>query len=140
MASFEPRYKACVSWGPNWNYQETWRRRIAAAFKTKLSVPGHHIKWILNAKTFEEVLDKLSGFPLDGVVQKMRCPYLLVHGIDDKQEGTPVARKLFRGVGSKDKTLKIFTVKEGGAQHCQRDNMSLGTTYIFDWLKAKLNP
>lgn len=140
VASFEHRYKACVSWGANFNYQETWRRRLAASFKTELSVPGHHIKWILNAKTYDEVLEKLSGFPLDGVVQKMRCPYLIVHGADDKQEGTPVARKLYKASGSKDKTLKIFTVKEGGAQHCQRDNMSLGTTYIYDWLQEKLNP
>ncbi|MFC1492242.1 alpha/beta hydrolase family protein, partial [Nitrospinota bacterium] len=140
IASFEHRYKACVSWGANFNYQETWRRRLAARFKTELSVPGHHIKWILNAKTYDEVLEKLSGFPLDGVVQKMRCPFLLVHGADDKQEGTPIARKLYKASGSKDKTLKIFTVKEGGAQHCQRDNMILGTTYIYDWLQEKLKP
>ena len=140
VASFEHRYKACVSWGANWNYQETWRRRIAAGFKTELSVPGHHIKWILNAKSYDEVLAKLAGFPLDGVVQKMRCPYLIAHGADDKQEGTPVARKLYRAAGSKDKTLKIFTVAEGGSQHCQRDNLSIGTAYIFDWLQEKLKP
>ena len=50
------------------------------------------------------------------------------------------ARKLFNAVGSKDKTLKIFTVREGGSQHCQRDNLSLGVTYIADWLMEKLRP
>jgi dienelactone hydrolase len=138
IASLEPRYKACVSWGANWNYQETWRRRLAASFKIELSVPSHHIMWILNANSMDEVLEKLSGFPLDGVVQKMRCPFLCTHGEDDKQEPTPVAEALIQAVGSEDKTLKIFTVEEGGAQHCQRDNMSLGTTYIFDWLQEKL--
>jgi hypothetical protein len=34
--------------------------------------------------------------------------------------------------------MKVFTVKEGGAQHCQRDNLSIGTAYMFDWLKEKL--
>ncbi|OGL69572.1 MAG: hypothetical protein A3J27_08490 [Candidatus Tectomicrobia bacterium RIFCSPLOWO2_12_FULL_69_37] len=140
VASFEHRYKACVSWGANFDYQETWRRRIGAGFKTELSVPGHHIKWILNAKSYDEVLEKLAGFPLDGVVQKMRCPFLISHGADDKQEGTPIARSLYRASGSKDKTLKIFTVAEGGAQHCQRDNLSIGTAYIYDWLQDKLGP
>lgn len=50
------------------------------------------------------------------------------------------ARRLYRAVGSKDKTLKVFTVAEGGAQHRQRDSLSLGTSCIFDWLREKLRP
>ena len=101
-------------------------------------MPEHHLSWIFNVKTTDEALEKLEGFKLDGVVQKMRCPFLLVHGEDDQQISASVARKLFKAVGSKDKTFKIFTGKEGGAQHCQADNTPLGTTYIFDWLKKKL--
>jgi 2,5-dihydroxypyridine 5,6-dioxygenase len=36
-----------------------------------MSVPGHHIQWILNAKTIDEALRKLEPFRLDGVVQKI---------------------------------------------------------------------
>ena len=92
----------------------------------------------MNAETVEEALHKLEGFRLDGVVQKMRCPFLLVHGAEDRQIPMRDARKLFNAVGSEDKTFKVFTSKEGGAQHCQRDNMTLGTTYIYDWLREKL--
>jgi len=137
-ASLEPRFKACVAWGAIWDYYATWKRRIEASYKAELSVPGHHIQWILNAETPEEALRKLEGFRLDGVVQRMRCPFLLTHGEGDKQIPTADARTLFQAVGSKDKTFKIFTVAEGGAQHCQRDNLSLGTTYMFDWLQEKL--
>jgi len=44
----------------------------------------------------------------------------------------PVAdvQGLHRSVGWKDKMLKVFKAPKGGAQHCQRDNMSLGVTYI----------
>ncbi|MFC1491234.1 alpha/beta hydrolase [Nitrospinota bacterium] len=140
MASMDRRYKACVAWGAIWDYHATWKRRIGASFKAELSVPGHHIMWVLNAKSLEEALEKLEGFRLDGVVQKMRCPFLLTHGEDDKQISLGDARRLFRAVGSKDKTFKVFTVAEGGAQHCQRDNLSLGTAYIFDWLQEKLKP
>jgi dienelactone hydrolase len=138
IASMERRYKACVAWGAIWDYQATWQKRIDQAFRTELSVPGHHIEWVLNAKSMKDAITKLDGFRLDGVVQKMRCPFLLTHGADDKQIPMKDARALFKAVGSKDKTMRVFTVAEGGAQHCQRDNLSLGTTYMFDWLKEKL--
>ena len=70
----------------------------------------------------------------------MTCPLLLTHGVDDKQVPTRDARELFNAVGSRDKTLKIFTVREGGSRHCQRDNLSLGVTCISDGLMEKLRP
>ena len=93
---------------------------------------------VSDVKTMDEALVKLEGFKLGGVVEKMRCPFLLTHGADDKQISLRDARRLFRAVGSKDKTMKVFTVAEGGAQHCQRDNLAIGTAYIFDWLTEKL--
>ena len=137
-AAMEKRFKACVAWGAQWDYQKIWKDRIAAAYKTALSVPGHHLTWIFNVKTMDQALEKLEGFKLGGVVEKMRCPFLLVHGQDDQQIPMSVARKLFKAVGSKDKTFKVFTGKEGGAQHCQADNTALGVSYIHDWLKEKL--
>ncbi len=137
-ASMEKRFKACVAWGAQWDYQATWKRRIAASFKTALSVPGHHLTWIFNVKTMEEALEKLEGFKLDGVVQKMRCPFLLLHGEDDQQIPMREARKLFNAVGSKDKTFRVFTGAECGAQPCHMDNMPIATSYMQDWLKEKL--
>jgi dipeptidyl aminopeptidase/acylaminoacyl peptidase len=139
-ASMDRRYKACVAWGAIWNYHATWKKRLAAYGTSLHAVPDHHIYWIMNAKSTEEALRKMEGFRLDGVVQKMRCAFLLVHGEEDKQIPMRDARALFRAAGSRDKTFKVFTAKEGGAQHCQRDNMSLGTSYIYDWLQEKLKP
>ncbi|MEE9274753.1 MAG: alpha/beta hydrolase [bacterium] len=138
IASLDRRYKACAAWGAIWDYHAVWKRRIEAAFKVALPVPGHFINWTLNAASLDASLEKLEDFRLDGVVQKMRCPFLLTHGGRDSQIPLRDARALFRAVGSKDKTLKIFTAAEGGAQHCQTDNLSLGTTVIFDWLQEKL--
>ena len=50
-----------------------------------MSVPGHHIMWILGVDSLDAALKKLEPFRLDGVVQKMRCPFLIVHGADDEQ-------------------------------------------------------
>jgi len=137
-ASMEPRFAACIAWGAIWDYYATWKKRIDASFKTSLSVPGHHIMWILGVETLEAALKKLEPFRLDGVVQKMRCPFLIVHGGEDEQIPTEHAQALYDACGSKDKTLRIFTAEEGGAQHCQRDYLTLGTATMWDWFEDKL--
>src|SRR5262249_57308993 len=79
-AALEPRFAACIAWGAIWDYHAVWKRRIEAQFKASLSVPGHHIMWILGAATLEDALKRLGPLKLDGVVQKMRCPVLGVDG------------------------------------------------------------
>ncbi|HSF07358.1 MAG TPA: prolyl oligopeptidase family serine peptidase [Methylomirabilota bacterium] len=137
-AAMEPRFKACIAWGAIWDYYATWKRRIEAGFRASMSVPGHHICWILGVSSVEEALRKLEPFRLDGVVQRMRCPFLLTHGADDEQIPMADARALFEAVGSADKTFRVFTTEEGGSQHCQRDYLTLGTSVMFDWLAEKL--
>src|SRR5262249_13299013 len=70
-AALEPRFAACIAWGAIWDYHAVWKRRVEAQFKASLSVPGHHIVWILGATTLEDALQRLEPFKLDGVVQKM---------------------------------------------------------------------
>lgn len=137
-ASMEPRFKACIAWGAIWDYHETWRKRIDAKFRASMSVPGHHISWILGVDTLEEALEKLDDYRLDGVVQKMQCPFLITHGAEDEQVPLVDAEALFNASGSADKTLRVFTAEEGGAQHCQRDYASIAFTTMFDWLVEKL--
>ena len=137
-AAFEKRFRACVAWGAQYDYHAVWKRRVEAAFKTSLSVPGEHIIWFLGVDTIEEALKKLESFTLEGVAGKIECPFLLTHGEADAQISIEIARKQFMEVGSKDKTLKIFTREEGGAEHCQGDNLTIGIACIADWLSDKL--
>jgi fermentation-respiration switch protein FrsA (DUF1100 family) len=94
--------------------------------------------WILGADTLAEALKRLEPFRLDGVVQKMRCPFLVAHGADDEQVPLKDAQALFDACGSSDKTLRVFTAEEGGAQHCQRDYLAYGCTEMWDWLEDRL--
>lgn len=137
-AAMEPRFAACIAWGAIWDYYGTWKKRIDAGFKASMSVPGHHIMWILGVDSLDAALKKLEPFRLDGVVQKMRCPFLIVHGADDEQIPLKDAQALYDASGSTDKTLRVFTAEEGGAQHCQRDYLSLGTAVMWNWLEDKL--
>ena len=137
-AAFEPRFKACVSWGAIWDYRAVWQRRIDKAFKGSLSVPGDHIMWVLGVSSLDAALEKLKDWRLAGVADKIKCPYLVTHGERDAQIPIEDAKALIEAVGSSDKTLKVFTVEEGGYEHCQGDNVTLGITYIADWFSDKL--
>ena len=137
-ASLEPRFAACIAWGAIWDYQAVWRRRIEAQFNASMSVPGHHIMWILGADSLDDALQRLEKFKLDGVVQQMRCPFLLCHGEDDEQIPLKDAQALFDACGSPDKTFRVFTSEEGGAQHCQRDYLPLGCAVMWNWFEDKL--
>jgi len=138
-AAFEPRFKACVSWGAIWDYYAIWKRRVDKAFQASLSVPGEHIMWVLGVQNLDAALDKLRDWRLAGVAEKVKCAYLLTHGERDAQIPLEDAQALFNAIGSDDKTMKVFTVAEGGYEHCQGDNITLGITYIADWLSDKLD-
>lgn len=133
-AAMDSRYKACVAWGAIWDYYETWVKRIERLKQAALPVPAEHLLWACGVETYEEALPKLDGFRLEGVAQKVKCPFLLLHGEQDAQVGMADAQKLFDSIGSKDKTMRIFTAEEGGAQHCQRDYLTLAVDVLCDWL------
>ena len=110
-ASLEPRYAACIAWGAQWDYYETWKKRfdlLDSGTVPSLSVPPEHLMWVFGVKSRAEAMKKLEGFRLDGIVQKMKCPFLLVHGAGDEQIPLAIAEKCFAAVGSKNKTLKVF--------------------------------
>jgi dipeptidyl aminopeptidase/acylaminoacyl peptidase len=134
-AAFEPRFAACVAWGAQWDYHATWGEglnRIAAGEPLSLSVPAEHLCWVFGVTDPQEALGKLQGFRLDGVVQRIRCPFLLVHGEGDAQVPLGVAQRCFDAVGAERKTFKVFTREEGGfhqlpnRQRVDRHGLHLG--------------
>jgi dipeptidyl aminopeptidase/acylaminoacyl peptidase len=142
-AAFDERFACCIAWGAQWDYRKIWAdrfERLARADTPSLSVAWQHIAWVLNAGSQDDVLKRLEPFKLDGVVQKIKCPFLMLHGEGDEQIPLPEAQKCFDAVGSKDKTFKLFTRDEGGYHHCQIDNQSICSAYMWDWLEQVLQP
>ena len=141
-AALEPRFACCVAWGAQWDYHEIWARRLEELDSGKvlsLSVPPEHLQWVLGVSDRAAALKKLEGFRLDGIVQKMACPFLLLHGAGDEQIPLERAEKLFEAAGSKQKALKTFSRDEGGFHHCQVDNITIGVHYMFDWIADVLS-
>ncbi len=135
-AAFEPRFACCIAWGAIWDYWQTWKERLDRLARNEtlsLSVPWEHLLWVFDVATKDEALRRLEGFRLEDVVGRIKCPFLLMHGEGDRQIPLELAQRCFAAVGSARKTLKIFTREEGGYHHCQADNVSLGTAYMWDW-------
>ncbi len=117
-------------------------RRVEAAHRGAIqgldvgARPSHHVD--PRRRHAGRGVAKLEPFRLDGVVQKMRCPFLVVHGADDEQIPLKDAQALYDACGSQDKTLRVFSGEEGGAQHCQRDYLTLGCATMWNWFEDKL--
>jgi dienelactone hydrolase len=142
-ASLEPRYACCIAWGAQWDYHAIWKKRLedlATGKVLSLSVPPEHLQWVLGVDSQAAALKVLEGFRLDGIVQKMRCPFLLLHGEGDEQISLSLAHTLFDAVGSREKTLRVFTKEEGGFHHCQVDNITIGVHTMWDWVCDVLKP
>ena len=137
IAAMDPRYKACIAWGAIWDYHATWVKRLERIKQAALPVPADHLLWACGVNNYDDALKKIENFKLDGVAQKVTCPFMLMHGAADAQVSMAEAQKLFDTIGSKDKTFRVFTEEEGGAQHCQRDYVTRAVDVVADWLDEK---
>ena len=127
--SFEHRLAGVISHGAIWSIAEFWE---GADDDHGLAT---HIKWVFGAPSMEKALEMAVPFTLDGALESMECPYLIVHGGFDVL-GVAQARQVYEYARSKgvDVTLKMIEPEETGAEHCQHDNPTIGQEYMADWL------
>jgi dienelactone hydrolase len=134
ICAFDKRYAACVCFGAmHWNIYD-FVAGHAPTDPRKTSASTFQFRWVVGAPDNATALEWAKKFTLEGVADKVECPILILHGENDRVVPLAEAKKLYERVGSKNKTLKIFTEAEGGAEHCQVDNRQLGVDFIGDWL------
>ena len=127
--SKEHRLAACISHGAIWDVEQRFRDR-----GEEHALAGH-MKWVLGAKTMAEAIEKAKPFKLEGVLNEMKCPYLVLHGGHDVLgvENSKTVYEYAKKHGVKV-TLRLTTEEETGAEHCQHDNPTLGQELMIDWL------
>ena len=128
-ASRDHRLAACISHGAIWDIHERWKARDDSHGLAK------HICWVFGAKNMAEATEIARPFTLNGVLQDMRCPYLIIHGGHDvlgvNEVKTVYDYAIAHGVKA---TLRLTSEEETGAEHCQHDNPTLGQELMLDWL------
>lgn len=139
-AAFEKRFKCCVAWAANYNFgARTQLRLVGKGGELAQPAYANRLKWVFGKETVEEAAEAAKGLTLEGVADKITCPLLVVHGENDRIIPLWEAEKTIEAaVNSPNRKLRIFTRVEGGEDHCQLDNHSLGVDYITDWMSEIL--
>jgi dienelactone hydrolase len=137
--AFEPRFAAGVCWGANHDWRDVQKKRLEK--EGNFPVPHYwaHVCWVWGAKDVTDFMRIAEDVHLDGVVERIRVPFLVTHGERDSQIPLKWAQRTYdQLVNSPRRELKIFTDREGGSQHASFDNSINAGHYIADWVAETL--
>lgn len=137
--AFEPRFACGVAWGANHDWRDVQKKRLAR--EGELPVPHYweHVRWVWGAKDQDDFMALAEKVHLDGVLDRIKVPFLVTHGEKDSQIPLAWAHRTYEQlVNSPKRELKIFTDREGGAQHSSFDNSANAGAYIADWVAETL--
>jgi dipeptidyl aminopeptidase/acylaminoacyl peptidase len=141
VASFEKRYAACIALSAlHWDLA-AWQQKIKDANRNapkSIAQSNFQWRWVAGAKDDDEGIAIAKKFSLKDVAKNISCPFLVTHGGNDRVVPVENAQKLYDAVGSKNKTIKIFTTEEGGAEHAHVDNRQIGIDFAADWLEDNM--
>jgi dipeptidyl aminopeptidase/acylaminoacyl peptidase len=129
-AAFEPRIKAVVAWGAMYSvYEDLWKHYLPLR---------RQLVWITGSKDEAEAEKKLRRFTLEGILDRIRIPALITHGVNDEMVPVASAERTYRELASADKTLRVYTPEDGGDTHINIDNWCQVVPVMADWLRRKL--
>jgi dienelactone hydrolase len=137
--AFEPRFAAGVCWGANHDWRDVQKKRLEK--EGDFPVPHYwaHVCWVWGAKDIPDFMRIAENVHLDGVLDRVRVPFLVTHGAKDTQIPLKWAERTYEQlVNSPRRELKVFTDREGGAQHASFDNSANAGAYIADWVAEVL--
>ena len=137
--AFEPRLACGVAWGANHDWRDVQKRRLER--EGNLPVPHYwaHVCWVWGAKDIPDFMGIAENVHLDGVVERIKVPFLVTHGEKDSQIPLKWAQRTYEQlVNSPKRELKVFTDREGGVQHASFDNSINAGHYIADWVAETL--
>lgn len=134
-AAFEKRLALCVAWGANHNWGKVQRRRVEREGERPVPHYWQHVMWVWGFDDLDKFLDFADGVNLEGVVEKITVPFLIVHGENDRQIPLEYAHRSYeQATASPKRHLRVFTPAEGGAEHVGLDHLSHVSEYVADWV------
>jgi dienelactone hydrolase len=137
-AAFEQRFALCVAWGANYNWGAVQQRRAKREGENPVPHYWDHVRWVWGADSQESFMTNAQRVTLEGVVDRIRVPFLVTHGSGDRQIPLEYAHAQYENArNSPDRELKIFGPREGGVEHVSVDNMLPVSTFIADWVAER---
>lgn len=134
-AAFEKRIKQVVAWGANHNWGEVQHGRVNREGENPVPHYWDHVMWVWGQDNKEDFLAVADKVTLNGVVEHITVPFLITHGVNDRQINVKYAEQSYeQAVNSPNRKLRIFGDPEGGTEHISIDNMLPVAGYIADWV------
>ncbi len=137
--AFEPRFAMGVVWGANHDWRDVQKKRLQREGNFPVPHYWDHVRWVWGGKDVEEFMKIAESVHLDGVLDRIKVPFLVTHGEKDSQIPVHWAERTYAQlINSPKRELKIFTAREGGVQHSSFDNSANAGAYIADWVAETL--
>ena len=137
--AFEPRFACGVVWGANHDWRDVQKKRLAKEGSFPVPHYWEHVRWVWGAKDMDEFMSIAENVHLDGILDRIKVPFLVTHGQKDSQIPLQWAERTYEQlVNSPKRELKVFTEREGGVQHSSFDNSANAGAYIADWVAETL--
>jgi dipeptidyl aminopeptidase/acylaminoacyl peptidase len=137
--AFEPRFACGVAWGANHDWRDVQKKRLEREGNFPVPHYWDHVCWVWGARDIADFMTISEKVHLDGILDRIRVPFLVTHGQQDSQIPLKWAERTYEQlVNSPKRELKIFTAREGGSQHASFDNSANAGAYIADWVAETL--
>jgi dipeptidyl aminopeptidase/acylaminoacyl peptidase len=137
--AFEPRFAVGAVWGANHDWRAVQQARLKREGENPVPHYWKHVQWVFGAADMEDFLRKAEDMHLDGILDRIRVPFLVTHGENDRQIPLKYAQQTYdQLVNSPNRELMVFTAREGGVEHSSLDNPLNAGNAIADWLAVQL--
>jgi dienelactone hydrolase len=137
--AYEPRFASGAAWGANHNWYEVQFGRMKREGENPVPHYWSHVFWVFGASDMDDFLAKAKDMNLNGHMDRIKVPFLVTHGINDRQISPDYANQTYdQLVNSPRRELKWFTPREGGVEHVGADNHAFAIDYIADWFAETL--
>jgi dienelactone hydrolase len=137
--AFEPRFACGVVWGANHDWRDVQKRRLEREGNFPVPHYWNHVRWVWGARDTDHFMEIAEQVHLDGVLDRIRVPFLVTHGEKDSQIPVKWAHRTYEQlVNSPRRELKVFDDRIGGVQHSSFDNSANAGAFIADWVAEVL--
>jgi dienelactone hydrolase len=127
-AAFQTRLSACAIFGALYDGRDLYDTYPPIR---------HQLRWLTGARDLEDTRERLKAFSLQGVVERISCPLLVIHGEDDHLVPAWHARRTYEEART-DKQLILYKPGEPGSVHCSYDGFPYTIPTLFDWLADRV--
>ncbi len=137
--AFEPRFACGAVWGANHDWRAVQQARLKREGENPVPHYWKHVQWVFGAADMDDFFAKAEHMHLNGVLDRIRVPFLVTHGENDRQIPLKYAHETFEQlVNCPKKDLFIFDKTTGGVEHSSLDNPNNAGNQIADWLAEQL--